>query len=122
MKRFVWLFLIAFCTALAQVQPMDVPVTKQEKCGCCETPADSCGRRDCAPAPVSAQSGLVLQSAASSLRVEASKPAAVPQRSGEPFYVKFVSRPAALPAVVASVATARAASVPLFRAHCSFLI
>lgn len=41
MKRLVWILLIAFCTALAQVQPVDMAVTKSLPCDCCEekTPA-----------------------------------------------------------------------------------
>ena len=55
MKRIVWFLLIAFCTALAQVQPADMPVTKAVKCDCCEDQAagtchESSGRsmNDCA--------------------------------------------------------------------------
>jgi hypothetical protein len=45
MKRFVWLALFAFGTALAQVQPV-IPLQAQvEACCCCEdTTADACAQ------------------------------------------------------------------------------
>ena len=46
MKRLVWLLIAVFCTALAQVQPVDMPVTKHAVCGCCGD-TGACGMPDC---------------------------------------------------------------------------
>jgi len=54
MKRFAWLALFSFCTALAQVQPVQPVAGKNGQCSCCEEQtAGSCahgtakGMEDC---------------------------------------------------------------------------
>ena len=54
MKRLVWLLLLAFGTALAQVSPVDVRLVPEEKCGCCEQQGD-CGMAECGLPPIAAQ-------------------------------------------------------------------
>lgn len=117
MKRFVWLLLIAFCTALAQVQPVDAPVKQQEDCGCCEKEANACGMPDCVAQPAATQT--VAVSATSSQQAEAPR---LTRAKREHFYVQFLPRPALQPAAKVSVPTTPPASAPLFKAHCSFLI
>lgn len=121
MKRLVWLLLLAFGTALAQVQPVDMPVTKHEVCGCCEKPG-SCGMPDCAPPPVSARPVYQLQSPAEVARVAVKRAAAAPAVAREKFYVRFLTRVSSVPARPARLAAAPAASVPRFREHCSLLL
>ncbi len=118
MKRLVWLILAAFSTALAQVPPVDVRLIPGEKCECC-VDSNECGMPDCAPAPACAQPVLQLQSPAT--EVAAQRVAAAPSPAREKFYVRFLPR---VIAPVLPVADARppAASVPLFQAHCRFLI
>ena len=117
MKRFVWLLLFAFCTALAQVQPVDVPGAKVAKCDCCEDQAGACGMPDCVAQPAAGQP--VASPAAAGQQSEVPR---LTRAKREHFYVQFLPRPALKPAALMSVATASAASVPLFKAHCSFLI
>ena len=121
MKRFVWLLLLAFGTALAQVQPVDLPVTKHEVCGCCEKPG-ACGMPDCAPPPVSARPVAQLQSPAEVTRIAVRRAAAAPTVVREKFYVQFLPRVSSVPARPVSLAVAPAASVPRFREHCSLLL
>ena len=121
MKRLVWLLLLAFGTALAQVQPVDLPVTKHEICGCCEKPG-SCGMPDCAPPPVSAQPVAQLQSPALVTRVAVKRAASAPVVAREKFYVQFLPRVSSVPALPVRLAAAPTASVPRFREHCSLLL
>lgn len=122
MKRFVWLLLAAFCTAIAQVQPVEPLQTKQASCGCCEE-AGSCGMRDCAPPPScpSTGAGLVLASASATLRSEAESVMPKSRSFRDHFYAQFSPRQA-VPAEIAPQVVAPTASVPAFQAHCSFLI
>jgi hypothetical protein len=121
MKRLVWLLLIAFGTALAQVQPVDVPVTKHEACCCCDQPG-ACGMPDCLPPPVPARPVCQLQSPAPVIRVAVKRAAPAPVVVREKFYVQFLPCVSAVPARPVTLAAAPAASVPLFREHCSLLI
>jgi hypothetical protein len=121
MKRLVWLLITVFVTASAQVQPVDLPLTKSESCGCCEDQAGACGMPDCAPAPVSCPTSPTLPTVTAQ-RAEARNLSPAPRIGRESYFVKFESRPALVPARDASLTGASAASVPLFKAHCSFLI
>jgi hypothetical protein len=123
MKRFVWLILAAFCTAIAQVQPVEPLQMKQASCDCCEEGAGACGMRDCAPAPSCPSTGasLVLASGAATLRAEAESVMPKSRSFRDRFYAQFSPRQA-VPAEIAPQVVAPAASVPVFKAHCSFLI
>jgi hypothetical protein len=121
MKRLVWLALLAFCTAIAQVPPADVPLTQHKVCGCCEDQSNACGMPDCVPQPATNQPVRVL-TAQPGERAETRRLSHVPRQKGEAFYVQFVSRPALMPAFRASSVAAASASAPLFRVHCSYLI
>jgi hypothetical protein len=118
MKRFVWLLLIAFCSALAQVQPVDAPVANpQEDCGCCENQANACGMPDCVAQPVAGQPAV--GPVAAGQQAEAPRLA---RAKRDHFFVQFLPRPALTPAAKMSVPTTPPARAPLFKAHCSFLI
>ena len=122
MKRFVWLILAAFCTAIAQVQPVEPLQTKQASCGCCDE-AGACGMRDCAPAPAnpSTGAGVVLAAGASTLRAKAESVMPKSRSFHDRFYAQFSPRQA-VPAEIAPQVVAPTASVPALKAHCSFLI
>jgi len=122
MKRLSWLILAAFGTLLAQVQPVDLPVTKPEVCGCCEQPG-ACGMPDCVPLQtVPAQPVFNLQSPATVARVVLKESAPAPRPVKSRFYVQFASRAPASAALRAPAWVASPASVPLFKVHRSFLI
>lgn len=121
MKRLVWLLVAVVCTALAQVQPVDLPVQKEQKCCCCDDEAGACGMPDCAPMPVSCRVNVPLLSPVVQ-RTEDRKLSPAPKTRFIHYYVRLESRPALVPAHRASLAGAPAAEVPLFKAHCSFLI
>lgn len=120
MKRFVWLLIIALGTAFAQVRPVESLVAKQEVCDCCDPVAGSCGMPDCAPVPACPSTGLLLVSEVSPLRAAES---VMPKSRSfrDHFYAQFLPRPA-VPAEIAPHVVAPTASVPAFKAHCSFLI
>lgn len=121
MRRLVWLLLAAFCTAIAQVQPADVPPAKENRCGCCADEADACGMPDCGLPPIVATSGLVLQSPASTSRATAKRTFPAPSTGLINFQVQFFPRVLPAEKLGRRVATP-SASVPLFQAHCSYLI
>jgi hypothetical protein len=121
MKRLVWLVLFAFGTALAQVSPVELPVTKHEICGCCEQPG-ACGMPDCLPLPVSAQPVFNLAGPARTLRLAAQASLPAPRADREMFFEKFLPRAHVAPVLPVTLVLAPPAGVPLFREHCSLLI
>jgi hypothetical protein len=121
MKRLVWLLIAVVCTAFAQVQPVVSPFAQDETCCCCEDAPGSCGMPDCAPTPAGCPAGLTLQTPAAQ-RTEARRVSPASPAKRESYFAKFESRPALPAAWRASLVGARSADVPLFKAHCSFLI
>ncbi len=121
MKRLVWLLIAVVCTALAQVQPVVVASVQDETCCCTGEAAGACGMPDCAPAPAAPSCAQNLPTVTAQ-RSEARKPAPSARARYEIFRVGFDVRPAAAPAGCVSLRGTPAASVPLFKAHCSFLI
>jgi hypothetical protein len=121
MKRFVWLILAVFCTALAQVQPVDVPAIKAKVCSCCQIPG-GCETPRCCPPPAHVpaifNSAQPVRTASLAVRRER-EPV---RRAGKKFYAPLVEPVIASVAIPASALAVSAASVPLFKAHCSFLI
>ena len=119
MKRLTWILLVLFCAALGQVQPADAAKAKGMACPCCHPGA--CGMPDCCPAPAPAPAAL---SSAQSARV-ANLPvvrSARAQDRADTFYAAFVESAPVRCRLGASALAARAAPVPRFEAHCSFLI
>jgi hypothetical protein len=122
MKRLVWLLILAFGTAISQVQAVDVRLIPGEKCCCCVDGANACGMPECATMPATgcAQATVQLQTP-----VQAAAKRAVPaaQAVREKFYARFLPRVSVVPALpVTDTVAAPAASAPLFREHCSFLL
>lgn len=118
MKRLVWLLLAVFSTAIAQVQPADVPQAPAEKCCCCEK-QKACDMPDCIPVSTGVQRALPQQT---TVEIIGKRAAAVKQSVPEKFYFQFVPCVRVTPVLPVSAIVAPAASVPLFAAHCSFLI
>ncbi len=121
MKRLVWLLLLAFGTALAQVSPVDVRLIPAEACSCCEQPGD-CGMPDCLPLPAAAQPVMQLAHPTQVTRRLAQRATPAPRQAREAFYVQFLPRIRIAPAVPLHLAEAPPAREPLFQAHCSWLI
>ena len=121
MKRLVWLLLITFGTALAQVSPVDVRLVPAETCGCCEQPG-ACGMPDCVPVAMSVQPVFSRASPTTVTRAVAQRAAPAPRLVREKFYAQFLPRLNVAPVLPAPTDVAPAASVPLFREHCSLLI
>lgn len=123
MKHLVWLLLLAFGTASAQVQPVDVRLLPEEKCCCCADGANACDMAtDCAPAPSGCFQPIVQLQSPVQFAAKRLAPAAATAR--EKFYEQFLSRVISAPAlpVTGDLAAAPAAGVPLFKEHCSFLL
>lgn len=121
MKRLVWLVLLAFGTALAQVSPVDVRVIPAESCCCCEEPG-ACGMPDCLPVAMSVQPVCSLANPATVTRAVARRAAPAPRLEREKFYAQFLPRLTVAPVLPLTLALAPSAGVPLFREHCSLLI
>jgi hypothetical protein len=118
MKRIAWLLLAVVCASMAQVQPSDV-FAKAKVCHCCRIPG-ACGMPGCCPRP-EATARLDPNRAAQQATCPSRKREGV-RSPAERFYSSFLN-PAAyrfvLPAPAAALPAAR---LPLFKAHCSFLI
>ena len=121
MKRLVWLLIAVVCTALAQVQPVVLSSAQDEACCCTGEQAGACGMPECAPVPAACPASSNLP-VATGQRAEVRKPAPAPQALRESYFARFEARPAVAPAGRVSLRGTPAASVPLFKAHCSFLI
>lgn len=121
MKRLVWLLLFAFGTALAQVSPVDVRLHPGEVCNCCDRPG-ACDMPDCVPAPVSTSPVFQASSPATVARIAARRAVPAPTSAPDVFYAKFVPSVSLSPARPSELTLAPAASVPLFREHCSLLL
>jgi hypothetical protein len=121
MKRLIWLLLAAFCTALAQVQPVELPAPASTRCPCCAKPGD-CGLPDCG-----------VPAGATVVRLVAEQPArttqtAIGRKAVRPLRLEVVSQIRINASATATYRrsqvelTASPAPIPLYEAHCSFLI
>ena len=122
MKKLVWVLIVACCTAFAPVQPVERLAAPKACCcnhckckGGCGGPGAAC---PIAAAPVVFASDQAV-SPASLAPSRRSLPA---RQSRARFFISFVERRAAMAGLTASARAAPAASAPLFKAHCSFLI
>lgn len=124
MPRFVWVLVFLWCTALAQVQPVEPLLPHPDKECCCDC-GGTCGMPGCALAPAPAQTPA---EPAGTLTV--ARPAVTVSKlplalTTEKFFALFLA-PAAPCAANASPplpeSAAPSASAPLFQQHCSLLI
>jgi hypothetical protein len=121
MKPLVWLLLAVFCTAIAQVQPVEPPVSRQVRCPCCEIPG-ACGMADCNVPPSSAQVSMVAGQSAPIAVSAARRNAGRLGRIALIRVISFDAKSAALAVRNEAIVSVRAEHGPLFEAHCSFLI
>jgi hypothetical protein len=120
MKRIAWLLIAVFCTAFVRVQPVELSQCSQCVCCHCKVPG-ACGM-PCSRCP--AQASAVL-SAGQSIKIAqvAVRRSALPARlTGISFYAPCVEPAAFSVALSAPASMATPTAVPLFKAHCSFLI
>jgi len=120
MKRLPWLLIALFCAVLVQVQPIDGPLAKPVKCARCHSGA--CGMPGCCPTPASAPTVFSSEQSARVDRVPAPHRAQPVRGAEENFYALFIEPVAGRGALPACAEAAPAARVPLFKAHCCFLI
>jgi hypothetical protein len=118
MKRMTWLLIAVFCTAFVRVQPVELTHCSQCVTCHCKIPG-ACGM-PCSgtPAPAmfaAAQSTKIAHAAGSRNLVP------VPLTARK-FYLSCVEPAARSVAFIAPVSIAMPSAVPLFKAHCSFLI
>jgi hypothetical protein len=122
MKRLVWLFLAVFCTALAQVQRVELPVPPQKTCSCCDEPG-TCGMPECGLPPAAMPSVYATERPVTVARPAASPEATRVHLAMREFLAAFLSKPTARQLSPARlVETFPPSQVPLFKAHCAFLI
>jgi hypothetical protein len=121
MKRFAWLLVAVFALAMVQARPVDTGVVQQETCGCCEPGASACGMPDCGPAPASPASCLAVAPGVAVARTEAESVLPKSRCLRDRFVAEYSPRQAA-PAALVPRSVAPPASVPAFKAHCSYLI
>ncbi len=120
MKRIAWVLLAVLCPAIVRVQPVELAQCKACASCHCKVPGECgmpCGQSS-APAPImfaSAQSARVTKVAGSQNLPDA-------RLAERKFYAACVPPPAVLVARGATAPMAPPAGVPLFKAHCSFLI
>jgi len=119
MKRIAWILIAVFCTAFVRVPRVDLSPCVCCACCHCKVPG-ACGM-PCSRTPGPAQATFVSERSTS-----VSRPVAQKARLGLPsdfkFYARYEGRPTDLVAFVAIAAAMPAGSVPLFKAHCSFLV
>jgi hypothetical protein len=120
MKRIAWILIAVFCPLLVRVQPVETLQCAPCACCHCKLPGDCgmpCGRAY-APAPI-------MFAATQSARVtkDAARNNELPARLAEGrFYAPYVASAAVSVAFIVPTPIATPAGVPLFKAHCSFLI
>ncbi len=119
MKRLVWLLLTLSTLAFAQVQPVVVIEQATEACDCCE-PAGGCEMPDCAPPP--AQAVVSLDRPAAEMRAENRQSVKRTVPAPAKFYSAYVETVNPFMVSIATAAPLPPANVPLFTAHCRFLI
>jgi hypothetical protein len=120
MKRLAWLLLAVFCAALVQVQPAQAAPARAPTCACCHA-TGACGAPHCLPPSAFASLAFATEP---SLRLKQEPapcasplPRVAPARSASPL------PPGAIrPRLSAAPWTIAATGVPLFKAHCCFLI
>lgn len=121
MKRLVWLLLIVFSTALAQVRPVELAVTKADAC-CGSEDNCGCGMSECGLPPAQSPVTFTATRPSGELRQQARRVTARLPHAAPNFYLSLVEPAVVTTALRAPGQVAPAASVPLYQAHCSFLI
>ncbi len=120
MKRLVWLLILVVGTALAQVSPVDLGVQSGNTCSCCEK-TSTCGNRDCGLPPAACALTHLLAEQPNQPLSTAHKKAVRTYRLAINYL--FPAQSSSAPTrIFCPPRSASVAPVPLFKAHCSFLI
>jgi hypothetical protein len=120
MRRIAWLLLVVVCTMFVQVQPLESAKPKPCACRHCKAPG-TCGMPDCGQVPGTACQALAAGETARAAVADASR--ARPSRVAKAGTFLWPARQAVLPSpLIAETFAGHAARVPLFKAHCSFLL
>lgn len=121
MKRLAWLLIFAFGTLLAQV-PVVEPLVPADQCACGAECGGRCGMPDCAPPVASTVPQFVTERAVTLVRPAAKRERLLGERPANRYFAVPLASLKPLPALRTMDRAASAASVPLFREHCSLLI
>jgi hypothetical protein len=122
MRRLLAVILTLATCAFAQVQPLVLAdAMRHPTCGCCSGDG-ACGMPDCLPPPVTTRTVPVAVQTVRITLAAATRVAAPVRRTGEKFFMTFLEPPTTPVTVRGSDRITPPASVPLFKAHCSFLI
>lgn len=113
--------LLAFGSLLTQVQPVE-PLLPAKHCACGAECGGQCGMPDCALPATPSLPQFALDRATALVRPTARRDALLGERPVNRYIAVPLASLNALPACRATVRLAPAASVPLFREHCSLLI
>lgn len=121
MQRFLALLLTLVACAYAPAQLGVRPEAPRVTCACCDGDG-SCGMPGCLPPPVSSPTPSLAGQPAQVAMISIRRVAAPAARAGAKFYSAFVPPAAAPAALRAPLTVTPPAGVPLFKAHCSFLV
>lgn len=123
MKRAAWFLLAIACSAFVRVQPVELLNPFHcIYCGCCHCKIPGACGMPCRGAPAPACQALSTEQTAG-FRGGALRSSAQPlQLSGTRFHAPGSEMAEVFSALTPSALVAPAACVPLFKAHCSFLI
>ena len=122
MKRLAWLLLLAFGTLLAQVPVVEPLMPAKQHCACGDSCRGRCGMPDCALPAAPATPRFTSDRAVTLVRPAAKRDALLGERPANRYFSVPLASLNASPALRATVRLAPAASVPLFREHCSYLL
>jgi hypothetical protein len=122
MKRLVWLLLLAFGTLLTQVPAVEPLAAPAKHCACGEECGGRCGMRDCALPPAPAAPRLACDRSVTLVRPAAKRGAQRVEQPALRYFSVSLASLNARHALRAPASRAPAASVPLFRGHCSLLL
>jgi hypothetical protein len=121
MQRFLALLLTLVACAYAPAQLGVRPEAPRIACSCCDGEG-SCGMPGCLPPPAASSTPSLATPPAQIAQLQVRRLATPARRIGEKFYSAFVPSPAVLAAPRAPLTVTPPAGVPLFKAHCSFLV
>lgn len=123
MKRLAWLLLLALGTLLAQVPVVEPLVpAKESSCACGTECGGRCGMPDCALPATPPAPRFASDRAVTLVRPAAKRDVLLGERPANRYFSVPLASLDASPALRAAVRLAPAASVPLFREHCSYLL
>lgn len=126
MKRLFWILAAVWCTAFAQVRPVpvatDLPGAPATCCaGSCACAPD-CHPVACTVLPARGASNLVAETPGREMRRSDEATPASPAAPAAAFYLSLLPLTSARPVHPVNAAEVFAGAVPLFVAHCSYLI